>query len=245
MSYTKRNLNALTLLLTIVTFICVYLISSQISLLSPYYNNPNIVYSKTIPLQKQSKEVYTIRATDNIVDNLIGYINAEETKETVSTLQQEMEQVQKAQEKVKKEYHTQRQVLQANKENSWRIQIPRLGLDVHIQEGTTQPVLLKAVGHFEGTVTWNGNVCLAGHNRGYLCNFFQKIKNLQIGDEIIYCTKQGKRVYKVQTNTVILSTDWRYIEETKDNRITLITCEENRGEYRRCVQAMQVAEYLK
>ena len=34
-----------------------------------------------------------------------------------------------------------------------------------------------------------------------------------------------------------------YIEETKDNRITLITCEENRSDYRRCVQAVQVGEW--
>ena len=85
-------------------------------------------------------------------------------------------------------------------------------------------------------------MCLAAHNRGYLCNFFQKIKNLKIGDEIIYCTKEGKRVYKVQTNRIILETDWSYIEQTKDNRITLITCEENRPEYRRCIQAVQILE---
>ena len=85
-------------------------------------------------------------------------------------------------------------------------------------------------------------MCLAGHNRGYQCNFFQKIKNLKLGDEIIYCTKQGRRIYQVQTNQIILETDWSYIEETRDNRITLITCEESRGEYRRCIQAMQVSE---
>lgn len=143
------------------------------------------------------------------------------------------------------EEKTQRQVIENNKVNVWRIQIPKLGLDAHIEEGTNPSVLLKAVGHFEETSSWDGNVCLAGHNRGYLCNFFQKIKKLNIGDEIIYCSKQGKRVYQVQTNKVILETDWSYIEETEDNRITLITCEENCPEYRRCVQAVQVLEYLK
>ena len=77
-----------------------------------------------------------------------------------------------------------------------------------------------------------------------MCNFFQKVKNLKVGDEIIYHTKQGKKIYKVQTNKIILETDWKYISQTKDNRITLVTCEENRGEYRRCIQAVQIAEYL-
>lgn len=144
--------------------------------------------------------------------------------------------------KIPIESQTQRQIVQANLSNQWRIQIPKLNLDVHIEEGTTPDVLLRAVGHFEDTSQWNGNVCLAGHNRGYQCNFFQEIKRLKIGDEIIYYTNQGKKVYQVQINQVILETDWSYIENTQDNRITLITCEENRGEYRRCIQAIQIAE---
>ena len=144
--------------------------------------------------------------------------------------------------KIPIESQTQRQIVQANLSNKWRIQIPKLNLDAHIEEGTSSDVLLRAVGHFENTNRWNGNVCLAGHNRGYQCNFFQKIKNLKLGDEIIYCTKQGKKVYQVQTNKIILETDWSYLETTKDNRITLITCEENRGEYRRCIQGVQVSE---
>lgn len=144
--------------------------------------------------------------------------------------------------KIPLENQTQRQIVQANLANKWRIQIPIIGLDAHIEEGTTPDILLKSVGHFTESNGWDGNVCLAGHNRGYQCNFFQKIKQLKQGDEIIYCTKQGKRIYQVQTNRVILETDWSYIQSTKDNRITLITCEENRGEYRRCIQAMLVSE---
>lgn len=110
-------------------------------------------------------------------------------------------------------------------------------------EGTSSNILLKAVGHFETTEKWIGNVGLAAHNRGYNCNFFEKIKYLKIGDEIIYTTTNGKKVYKVQTNKVIKDTDWSYLGATKDNRITLITCEENREEYRRCIQALEVASY--
>ena len=46
----------------------------------------------------------------------------------------------------------------------------------------------------------------------------------------------------MQTNKIVLETDWSYLKDTKDNRITLITCEENRREYRRCIQAVQVSE---
>lgn len=211
MSYTRKSLNAITLLCTILVFIILYFIYANISILimKAYYPNSNIIYSKTIPIQK-SKKISSNVSKTNKNENL----------------------------------QTQRQMVQVNKENPWRIQIPKLGLNVHIEEGTSEQTLLKAVGHFEESSNWSGNVGLAGHNRGYQCNFFQKIKNLKIGDEIIYHTTKGKRVYKVQTNKVILETDWSYLQETKDNRITLITCEENRGEYRRCVQAVQVLECL-
>lgn len=85
-----------------------------------------------------------------------------------------------------------------------------------------------------------GNVALAGHNRGYRCNFFQEIKNLKNGDIIIYSTEKGQRKYKVSLNKVIKETDWTYIQNTKDNRLTLITCEMNKKEYRRCVQAVEI-----
>ena len=121
----------------------------------------------------------------------------------------------------------------------WRIEIPKIGINAPIRAGTSQTVLATAVGHFEESVDWNGNVALAGHNRGYNCNFFQNIKNLQEGDKIIYYTEYGKRVYKVVINKIIQQTDWSYIKNTEDNRITLITCVENMYEYRRCIQAIE------
>lgn len=127
-----------------------------------------------------------------------------------------------------------------DEDNVWRIKIPKINLNAPIVEGTTQSVLAKAVGHFEQTSTWEGNVALAGHNRGEYCNFFQNIKNLQIGDRIIYCTEEGEKEYKVVMNKIIKQTNWEYIEDTEDNRITLITCVENMYEYRRCIQAVEI-----
>ena len=120
-----------------------------------------------------------------------------------------------------------------DKSNKWRIEIPKIGLNAPIKEGTTPEILLEAVGHFTETTKDKGNVGLAAHNRGYNCNFFENIKNLSKGDIIIYSTQEGIRKYKVNINKIIKETDWTYIQNTKDNRITLITCEENKREYRR------------
>ncbi len=124
--------------------------------------------------------------------------------------------------------------------SEWRIEIPAINLDAPILEGTTNEVMRKAVGHFEESKTWDGNVCLAAHNRGYKYNFFQEIKKLKIGDYIKYTTSQGTKLYQVVVNNVIEETDWSYIENTNDNRITLITCVENKPTYRQCVQAKEV-----
>ena len=77
---------------------------------------------------------------------------------------------------------------------------------------------------------------------GYPVNYFGKLKDLQIGDEIIYKTKYGTKKYKVDIKTIIKDTDWSYLRNTEDNRITLITCVENKPELRRCIQALEIKE---
>lgn len=125
------------------------------------------------------------------------------------------------------------------KSNGWRIFISKINLDAPILEGTTQEVLRRGVGHFTQTTKWNGNVALAAHNRGYKYNFFQEIKRLEIGDTIEYTTEQGVRVYEVVKKAKIKETDLSCLEDTKENRLTLITCVENMPEYRICIQANQ------
>lgn len=128
-----------------------------------------------------------------------------------------------------------------NKLHIWQIKIPSIGLLADISEGTTSKVIAKYVGHFEKTSTLNGNIGLAAHNRGIgVESYFKNIKNLKIGDEIIYQKNDEIKKYKVTQNLVIEETDWTYLENTNDNRITLITCVENRPEYRRCVQGIEI-----
>lgn len=126
------------------------------------------------------------------------------------------------------------------KSSNWRLIIEKINLDAPIIEGTTKEVLRRGIGHFESTTKWEGNICLAAHNRGYKYNYFQEIKKLENGDIITYKTQQGTKKYKVISNKVIKETDWSCVKETKENKITLITCEENKKEYRRCIQAREI-----
>lgn len=74
---------------------------------------------------------------------------------------------------------------------------------------------------------------------GFPINYFEKVKDLKAGDEIIYKTPYGTKIYKVTTYTIIEETDWSYLQETADNRITLITCVKNKPQQRLCVQAIE------
>ena len=49
----------------------------------------------------------------------------------------------------------------------------------------------------------------------------------------------GTRTYVVKSITKIADTDWSKLQYTSDNRLTLITCVEDVGDQRLCVQAVQ------
>ena len=123
---------------------------------------------------------------------------------------------------------------------NWVLEIPKINLKANINFGTTEEIMNKFIGHFDTTEVWIGNIGLAAHNRGYPVNYFGRLKELQIGDEIIYTTVYGTRKYQVVISTIIEDTDWSYLQETEENKLTLITCVENKPQYRRCIQAVEI-----
>ena len=122
---------------------------------------------------------------------------------------------------------------------NWKIKIPKISLNAEISEGTNQEIMNQFVGHFEETSKTTGNIGLAAHNRGYKVNYFSEIKKLKEGDEIIYKYYNFEKTYIVVKNKIIKDTDWSNLENTNENKITLITCVENEPEYRRCIQGIE------
>ena len=119
------------------------------------------------------------------------------------------------------------------------LKIAKLGISVKVWEGESTTSMAKGVGHYSSTSAWDGNVGLAGHNRGAKYNI-GTIKNLVAGDTITYATMYGTRTYQVTSVKTITNTDWSYLQGTADNRITITTCLENHPESRVCVQAVEV-----
>ena len=119
------------------------------------------------------------------------------------------------------------------------LKIAKLGISVKVWEGETNASMAKGVAHYSSTSAWDGNVGLAGHNRGAKYNI-GTIKNLSAGDTITYTTMYGTRTYQVTSVKTIANNDWSYLQSTADNRITITTCLENHPESRVCVQAVEV-----
>ena len=116
------------------------------------------------------------------------------------------------------------------------IRIDKIGFEGLIYEGTEKEVIDIGVGHFPSTPFLNGNVGLAAHNTR---KFWSKLYMLEPGDTISYISFLGSKEYVVISNQIIDETDLSYLEDTLDNRLTLITCVYKSPSKRLCVQAVE------
>jgi len=104
--------------------------------------------------------------------------------------------------------------------------IPKIDLKVAIGEGVDMETLKYAVGHFQGTGNpgEKGNFCVAGHRSYTYSEYFNRLDEMKIGDEIIVKTVKGEYKYKIYDIKVVEPTEVSVLEPTKDATLTLVTC---------------------
>jgi sortase A len=117
--------------------------------------------------------------------------------------------------------------------------VARTGKTIKVYEGEDLANLKVGAGHFASTSAWDGNVALAGHNRGGSA-YFSFVKDMQIGDRVTYTTRYGTRTYEVYSKTQIGEYDNLPLSWSSENIITLITCVADVPELRYSVQAREV-----
>ncbi len=232
-SYTKLNVNTVSFIITLFIYSLINLLPINFDVLA----NQEEVILKVAPvvLEKQieqSSNNFTV-VKENTANNKTNTVANVKTNTTVKTKNNTATNT--VTNTISKTEQTTNKKVE-EKKNAWRIVIPSINLDAPIAEGTSVEVMNSYVGHFSNTPKLNGNVALGAHNRGYPVNYFQNIKKLKKGDLIKYIYNNVQKEYVVETVTVIKETDWTYLANTKDDRITLITCVENEPEYRRCIQ---------
>ena len=103
-----------------------------------------------------------------------------------------------------------------------RIEIPRLGVNVAILEGTTSQTLRLGVGHIEGTALPGepGNIGIAGHRDTY----FRDLKDIRTNDEIQIQTATGLSSYEVDSVQIVAPGDTGVLAPSAGSSITLVTC---------------------
>jgi sortase A len=105
------------------------------------------------------------------------------------------------------------------------IQIPKIGLNQVVVEGTGEDDLSKGPGHYTGTPLpgEEGNVGIAGHRTTWGRPFYN-LDALVAGDKIVLATGRGTFVYRVTSSLVVQPSDVGVLKPTPTPTLTLTTC---------------------
>ncbi len=106
-----------------------------------------------------------------------------------------------------------------------RIEIPRIGLDVPMFEGVSLTTLDNGPGHWPGTAMPGqiGNVVIAGHRVSH-SRPFRHIDQLQVGDEVVLSTADGRFVYLVAGAQIVEPDALHIVDQTPEPTATLFAC---------------------
>ena len=106
------------------------------------------------------------------------------------------------------------------------LSIPSIDCCEVIVEGTGSSSLRKSLGHMTDTAYpgEDGNCVIAGHRNYNFGLYFNRLNEVEIGDEISIVTPEGGYMYKVYSITTVLPEDTYVTEDEGKEEITLITC---------------------
>jgi sortase A len=102
------------------------------------------------------------------------------------------------------------------------IQVPRLGLSAVVIQGDSRANLRRGVAHLTNSPLpgESGNIALAGHRD----TFFRPLRDIRVGDEIIFKTPARRYEYIVESFQVVAPTDVSVLNSTPARELTLLTC---------------------
>ncbi len=106
------------------------------------------------------------------------------------------------------------------------VEIADLRIKAPVLEGTENEILAKAAGHFIGTGQHGkGNYCIAAHSSTIYKEYFNNLKHIQNGMEILlYDKEKNSYSYIFQESFIVDPSEVWVLNDFGDDRITLITC---------------------
>lgn len=99
-------------------------------------------------------------------------------------------------------------------------------INAQVRQGINKATLENGIGKFDNSKdeqSYNGNICLVSHSTGEKESFFYNLKNIQIGDLIVYDTNSEKENYVVQEIDMLPVSDESRFKATNQDIITLVT----------------------
>jgi sortase A len=106
------------------------------------------------------------------------------------------------------------------------LDIPRIGVDEVMVEGTNSGTLRKGPGHLVGSSLPGqpGNAVIAGRRTLY-GGQFRHLGSLRAGDEVVVTTGQGRATYRVTGVSRVGADDGSVLVDHGDDRLTLFTAD--------------------
>ena len=125
----------------------------------------------------------------------------------------------------------------------WTIEIKSLGLKANINEIDGDTPTDNYVCHFKDTSILGDNIALIAFNYGKDKNYFANLKDLKIGDEIIYTVNDKVKKYKVSFNQIIEKQNLKsIIENNNTSSLKLFTYVKNLSNNLRYVYAQETID---
>jgi sortase A len=105
------------------------------------------------------------------------------------------------------------------------IRIPAIDVDKIVVEGVTVSDLKRGPGHYPDSPLPGqpGNAAIAGHRTTYGAPF-NRIDELETGDEILITTLQGSFTYEVREQLIVAPDQVEVLDDFGDDRLTLTAC---------------------
>jgi sortase A len=112
------------------------------------------------------------------------------------------------------------------KDNRVVLGIPKIDLKMPVLEGATKNNLQKSVTTIkEEQRVGEGNYAIAGHRSFTYGKHFNRLPEVEVGDEIKVFSKKKEYVYRITSKELVLPTDVHVIEDKENKKeVTLVTC---------------------
>lgn len=99
----------------------------------------------------------------------------------------------------------------------WTLQIDSIKLEANIKQMNEDIPDDGYIGHFNESNIMGNNVALIAYNYGHKNNYFANLKDIELGEKIVYNVNNEIRVYKVISNKIIEKTSLKNIIKVNNN----------------------------